>query len=718
MINSTHLQLLFSHPGSYLLLGSICLIAFTLFIYRYTNPPVSKALKILLSVLRSTVLVLILFVLFQTVLSISFSEKIEPTLAIAIDTSSSMSLTDKDGSREEQLQNILSAPQISNLGNEFQLRYYQFSTTAVPLSVEDMDSLLFWGDETNIHQAVLDIVEQNQQNNLQGILLLTDGNYNAGGNPARSSGFQNIPIHSIAIGSAEEIPDVEVVQIQSNATAFINQPTQIKATVRATGISETSLPVHLYIDDQKTDSRTLTFKSSPSEQNVDFSYTPDETGQKRISIRVPALENEFMTQNNQDIEYIDVFKSKIKILIIAGYPMFDISFFKRHFDDEKYEISTLVQKSPSTFYEQNRADNELENFDFYILLDYPTQASSDTFIRKLADTIDSAAKPLLIAPGGQFALDKFSGLSSYTPLLRTKQSQHQVLPVPSATGASHPILEINTTGADNFSVWKQLSPLPAFLREIELQPGSQTLVYAQSEQPGRSREPLISIREARQKSIAVFAQELWRWDLRMARNNEQNQFFNTLLRNMLKWLETDINNKLIQVKLQKTVFNFGEPVNMRIRVIDENMNALSDATVSVRITKDDYAETIKAQAIGDGNFQLELQPQTPGEYTVSIQAMESGREIGKESIRFSVGEYSKEQSDLQAAHELLQTIAQQTNALYLRPDSLKPLSTLNGTTLERKFVQEKELWNNRILLLLLISLLVLEWFIRKRTGMV
>ena len=59
-------------------------IAFTVYTYRYTVPPVSKSKKTLLMVLRSIGLSLLLFVLFEPVISIISGKEEDPKLAVLI----------------------------------------------------------------------------------------------------------------------------------------------------------------------------------------------------------------------------------------------------------------------------------------------------------------------------------------------------------------------------------------------------------------------------------------------------------------------------------------------------------------------------------------------------------------------------------------------------------------------------------------------------------
>ena len=83
-----------SANGWLLVLALLLGIGFSVFVYRYTNPPISKRLRYLLIALRSIALSLIIFIVFEPILSLTWFKTEAPIIGIIFDTSGSMGLTD------------------------------------------------------------------------------------------------------------------------------------------------------------------------------------------------------------------------------------------------------------------------------------------------------------------------------------------------------------------------------------------------------------------------------------------------------------------------------------------------------------------------------------------------------------------------------------------------------------------------------------------------
>ncbi|NMB82547.1 MAG: hypothetical protein GYA14_12090, partial [Ignavibacteria bacterium] len=78
----------------FIVIGSLALIIYTWYIYKFTIPQISSFLKYVLIFIRSIVITLILFLIFEPQLTINNSEKIEPVNYLFIDNSSSMAIKD------------------------------------------------------------------------------------------------------------------------------------------------------------------------------------------------------------------------------------------------------------------------------------------------------------------------------------------------------------------------------------------------------------------------------------------------------------------------------------------------------------------------------------------------------------------------------------------------------------------------------------------------
>jgi len=115
-----------------------------------------------------------------------------------------------------------------------------------------------------------------------------------------------------------------------------------------------------------------------------------------------------------------------------------------------------------------------------------------------------------------------------------------------------------------------------------------------------------------------------------------------------------------------------------------------------------------------------------GDYQFSGSAIASGKTLGESKGRFSIGELNIEFQDTRMNASLLQQIAYRSGGKYYTPSNGAFSATQLGKDLKNnpnfvpKVVAQKsefELWNRKYILGAVVLLFGLEWFIRKRSGM-
>ena len=146
---------------------------------------------------------------------------------------------------------------------------------------------------------------------------------------------------------------------------------------------------------------------------------------------------------------------------------------------------------------------------------------------------------------------------------------------------------------------------------------------------------------------------------------------------------------------------------------------ISDADVKILLKHQTAQDELLATRLGDGKYNLTVHPEQPGDYVISAIAQEGSRKLGETDVLFSIGEYSKELTDLRIQEGLLRSISESSGGKYISPDSLSDLTWAIGG--EAKAISESkeiEVWNDPLTLIAIVLLLSAEWFVRKRKGMV
>ena len=132
-----------------IILSLLACVAFSVFVYRRTTPPVSPRRKAVLIFLRSAGLSLLLFAFFEPVLTIIQGSEQPPRLAVLLDNSASAIANDASGSRLEYYNLALKNSDFNSLGAD-NYKSVLFDSEIKFLPEFSRDSISHKGMQTNI----------------------------------------------------------------------------------------------------------------------------------------------------------------------------------------------------------------------------------------------------------------------------------------------------------------------------------------------------------------------------------------------------------------------------------------------------------------------------------------------------------------------------------------------------------------------------------------
>ncbi|MDZ7371821.1 MAG: hypothetical protein ONB12_11680 [candidate division KSB1 bacterium] len=715
------LNLLLSVPPAVFIAAVFAAVLFTFFIYRRTNPIISKSLRLALIALRAAAAVLLLAVCCEAVIRLIYEQQQRPILAVALDHSASMNVEDALGRRSESVAAILKNPLWRDLRQKYELKWFLFADRPRQIAESALDSINFAGDETNISSALAEIAAQSDRRRLSGILLISDGAYTSGGHPMRAAEELHVPIYAVGVGSAEPLPDAAVLQVDSPAFAFLGRPVTLQVSLHTGGLEAFTAQLSLIQEGRVVTEKTITVPPSPADLRTTLEYTPTNLGRQKLEIFLAPHPSEKIIANNKKTVYIDILKSKINILLITGSITPDISFLRRNIDTDRYQVEWIARRSPAgDFYRPFPSDAELDQIDLFILYDFPTRDTVPA-AQRLAAALQRRSRPLLLILGENVSPNELSRLGDVIPfdqLERLPQPQ-QVFAEISPLGITHAAVQLSRNPLDSQRMWTVLPPLSAFWRVRPLSE-AEVLVYRKLSTLDASREPLILVRkEETIKSAAITATQLWRWDLYAGGRTDRQAALKPLVNSLLSWLETPQIQDRVAVRIEKTIYSFGETVRAEAIVLDERLMPVDNAEVTASVVGASGAVEQRAESLQEGKYAAEWTDLPPGDYRLLINASLGGRPLGQATTLFSIGTYNAELSQTLAQPEVLQETARVSGGDYTPADSVaRLLGSLSPAPITAVITSEKLLWNHPAVLSILLVLLFLEWFIRRRKGMV
>jgi len=703
-----------------LLLAAAGAGALAVLAYRFTVPPVSSLVRTTLMVIRGLGLFLLFLLIGEPLLSLIYHRFEKPVLAVLIDQSRSMTIQDKEGDRKTSLLNALNAPALKSVEQSSDLLYGVFDTKLRLLNSFAYDSISFKGEGTDIGGALKQLKEQSSERNLQGVLLISDGNATSGSSPLFEAEESGLPVFTVGIGDTSEPHDVVVQRVLANTITYVGNKVAVNATLRSSGMKNERVEVTLLDGGRTLDRKTISLEPGIREYAVPLSFVPDIDGTKKITVEVSQLPGEVSLQNNRSSFYVKVLKSKMRVVLIAGAPSADVAAIRRALqDDSNIEVKTFIDRGNGQFSEGVLTDQELRAAECIVLVGYPGPKSQTTELQAVANAAGSG-KGLLFVLSRTTDVRKLQMLQAVLPFnVPPKGAEEtQTFLAVSERERNNPILRVSSS----LEVWSKLPPSFTLDEPFRAKPEDIVLATARA-QSSASTEPLMLSRNVnRSKSLAILCYGLWRWKSYSEGIPGAERMLENLLSNSVRWLLTRDDEKPVQVRPSKEMFAGSDPVEFTAQVYDENYRPIEEAEVSLSVAQKGQASQLTLTPLGNGRFEGAFDPLPEGDYTYTARATAGGRQLSEQHGSFSVGGLNVEFQETRANKLLLQQIAARTGGRYLESGELQRLpqellALPNFHSRDVSVARQFELWNRTWMLAVVVALFAVEWFLRKKYGM-
>lgn len=766
--------------GSYgFVLALTILFAFVLLAVRPGGDRLTERGRRCLLLLRIVSLLLFCFALLRPTLVYTKTERLASTLNILLDQSESMSRPDELGGNtrfqiaKESL--LSSQPQLRKLQQDSEVDCYVFDASLQPVTVSDglLNDLPAEpkGKETAIG-AVLDAIrERSSGKRVLGTVLLTDGNQRA--RPPRDVlphdaavrlRDAGMPLYAVRLGQAggtTDVQDISVNDLQANDRVFVRNNLQISGSIRITGYRNQPIPVQLLFEDERgrmrvVDEQTVRCTEEGQIVSYRFSYAPMETGYFKYTVLVPPQPKELIDTNNQQSNFVRVIDGGLNVLYLQGERQQDQRFLRQSLDasaDIQVVYRPLrvgrikaVSEGFQTFQQRLERFTEerpswLEEFqpdkyNVYMLGDLDAKAFKPEELQALAQRVREGSGLIMLGGFHAFGAGGYADtpLADVCPVeLRSVERQsldgpirrdiHWMDPIrmlPKETGNRVPyVMQLTRKIDENKARWEAMPPLLGANRFDKIKPGA--TVFAE----GPAGERLLVSQLYGLGRVLAFAggDSTYRWRL-AGFVEEHKQFW----RQVILWLARM--DGILLGDCWVTVDNFrllpGEPVRFQVfgRSPDgeEMKHFKAEAFISRPTGAEQPVSLVDQDGVPTGTFRETTQP---GDYTIRVvippdpDAPDGGPR--STTARFMVFDRNLELDSPVAFPKLLENLSVITGGRSVAPEQLptllEELSKQSDELVEKRETQ-KTLYDDWRLLLAFVCCLSLEWFLRKRWGLV
>lgn len=685
-----------------------------------------------------------------------------PGLAVLVDTSASMGLTDGLGSRNEALAAVLSSDALNDLNTRHRVHLYRFAEDLSPMTGGGADSLSTDGAGTDIGGALSFLEGGSGAGPFAAAILVSDGNFTTGRDPLRVAEALELPLYTVGIGDTLGVRDVAITHLTVNEVVYAGSNVPVEVVVRARGYGNTRIPVTLREEGRILGSREIAPDGREEEGTVVFHVVPETEGIHRYEVAVPELEGEITARNNRRVFAVKVLKSGLRVLYIEGAPRADMGFLRRTLErDANLDVTSILFRPDGRTHPgpMPASRGDWFSYDLVILgsVDYER-------IRPWAPDIVSFVEERgggLIAIGGphSFEMGGYAGtpLGNLMPFgiaaAARGMTEGSFVPVLTAEGGTHPVARLDDDPAESERRWMELPPLPGMNQVGRAKPGATVLARHPTWRIENERAPVIAVhRYGQGRVLGMAAQGLWRWDLMMWGSGGTNAAYERFWNNAVRWITVREGSRRIRVAPDKLQYVDGETIRFDGQIYDEHYRPVESADLSVTVLPGQEgagagtgagagAGTGEGAGVGVGEgtgtgtgaVRLDLSPtgQGYGRYTGRLQflpagpysfeaaATLNGMPLGTDRGGFVVGEAGAEFERTRMNRDLLVRLAETTGGGFYNPSGVERMAgEISPEEITVRETRAVSLWNHPAVLALLVCLLAAEWLVRRYLGLV
>ena len=674
-------------------------IAASVWYYRTTHPAPEGLMRPVLVTLRASALALLLIGLAEPVLTLVRSLTQRDTVAVLLDTSISMNNV-SDNSTAPALDAAASIE--SSLGDG--VRIYGFDT-----GVREIDSQpSFDGPATDITGAIEAVL---RNRDVSSVVLISDGRWNLGENPAGSALPRDVPVYTV-FTPGREVRDAAIRSVSAANIGHAGDSLMVEIEITAGGQRD---PIPVMISEEGAILSTVTVHlDSVSAARVRLPLSLDSPGDHRYIASI-APEGDSRTENNSREFGVQVLKSSFTVLLSAPLPSADLAFIRRAIESDGAFALVLDVNLPGG---GSTVAVAIDSLDAVIVLD-----GGGPYLHNNADVIAGRVRDgagIWFAgsapPGPELA--PLTGAMPFAFTDSIAEPETGVLLQLKEMGQGHFITSGEQGGLDAED-WPALPPLTSILRVTAEEPEVQVLAVTLPAGENDAVLPAVVTGMAGNgRVLAIPCSGLWRWQLRMAGADRSDTMFDAFVTGCIRWLTASPETDPLRVTTGSAVYPGGAEIDFEGRLYDHVFSPLPGAEIDV--TVDDNPA-----------WRLFLGETTPGLYTGMLRGIPSGehsfraaayldnRMIAEYEGSFTVADFSLDMLDASADPGVMRAIAERTGGISVTPsgiDSVLIAAVPSFTSERRESVHHPYL--HPAFPLIAIMLLVIEWGIRKRRGMI
>ena len=673
-----------------LVLWVILFIGTGLFVYLYKIIFNEKWHQFLISY-RIIIFFILGILLLNPVINFSGEKEKKLDWAIFIDNSASIKYHQTPSINAVQL----GIESLVNKLSEKDISYhlYQFSD-----NIQKVNSPQLIGNGVTTNIGIIPETIKQLGNQIAGVVIISDGLITEGKDPIKDFQEFDFPIHTIGIGEGSELVDVTIESIDAPTVVLKSDWVDVNITIQSVGNIGDRLSVSLYNNRELQGSKHIRLMGMESKKEVNFRFRPKEIGKQQYEVRISSVEDEIDIQNNRQKFSLLVLKDRYKVALLTGSPNKNTSVLKQKLkNNPRVELDHFIRITETRFQPAIKTFWE-SPYELIIFDNYPIKPLSSNFVRILGKKLLSNQSALFLILGPNQTIVSFNGITSILGVV-TEDSTIE------SNRFYWEFVDEQIDAGGNFP------PLKQNILITGKQVSSDTLAVTEQGWPLWLRNQNGTIRTMIWTSPEL--NTLYFHDQKLS----QEGSFSVIWNQSISWLLKSGGEHENFFRLNKNRYQQGEMVQVTgTQPFEKTQDKTENIIINVTHGSTDIITRDILYNIEEQRWLGEFRAPGPGEYNYSIQLGSNQDPI--QTGTFQILESQIELNQVYLNKKLLATISNSTDGQFFVWDSRDSLFSEINPKVRREFKAEIIKFNeSRVLLIIMILLLCVEWFIRRNRGL-
>jgi hypothetical protein len=292
-------------------------------------------------------------------------------------------------------------------------------------------------------------------------------------------------------------------------------------------------------------------------------------------------------------------------------------------------------------------------------------------------------------------------------------------------GLQHPVTKLAPNTEETLRIWREMPALRGFNQSRRPKPGAVTLGITADGQ--FSHLPLMATMQYGQgRTLAFLSDQLWRWNFEMVGAQGGNHHYLTMVHQMVRWLVKEPGLRPVQLSSDKDIYQQGDTATFHIKVLDQDFTPAPGAVLNL-VVQDPQGQSIRLNTLPTpepGEFQASLKADHLGAFRAEVEARLADRHLGEDVLIYDVRPSTIESFHGAPDYTALRQLAEASGGRFFTASEVTAdfgdkLREILRRDLQYKIIEERavHLRHTPSAFFVLVLLLAVEWFLRRRAGL-